>query len=160
MRKAAALAALLLATALPAQANILTQKQLETMIRAQPDLSMHLDSGRQYVSIKGDGAAPGYLDAAAIDYGYQVDRTDVLIVPLISGGSGGIFTTMIFTTYKGIQHYVGRIDSQGYLDVHLSAGLITAVTPVFGPHDAQARPSGHRTEHYAIHDGRLIHLKE
>ena len=159
MRKRLALALFACATALPASADILNQKQLETMIRKQPELSMKLIGGRQFVSVKG-GEAPGSLDAAALDYGYQVDRTDVLIVPLISGGSGGVFTTLIFTTYKGVQHYVGRIDSQGHLDVHLSQGLILAVTPLYGPHDPQSHPSGYRTARYAIHDGRLIHLQE
>jgi hypothetical protein len=160
VRKLLALALLVLAGTLPADADILTQQQLETMVRAQPDLSMKLIGGRQYVSVKGDGDGLGYIDAATIDYGYQVDRTDVLIVPLWSGGSGGVFTTLVFTTYKGVQHYVGRIDSQGHLDVHLSAGMIAAVTPVYGPRDPQSHPSGYRTARYAIHDGRLLHLRE
>ncbi len=160
MRNVFAVALLVLAGTLPASADILTQKQLESMVRVQPELSMKLVGGRQYVSVKGDGDALGYIDAATIDYGYQVDKTDVLIVPLWSGGSGGVFTTLVFTTYKGVQHYVGRIDSHGHLDVHLSAGMIAAVTPVYGPHDPQSHPSGYRTARYAIHDGRLVHLQE
>ena len=67
MRKLLALALLVLAGTLPADADILTQQQLETMVRAQPDLSMKLIGGRQYVSVKGDGDGLGYIDAATIE---------------------------------------------------------------------------------------------
>ena len=88
---------LALAFALPANANILTQARLEALVKTSPLLTIKPIGGRPYVSVKGDGDALGYLDAAALDYGYQVDKTDVLIVPLVSGGSGGVFTRGIST---------------------------------------------------------------
>ena len=160
MRNLALVVALLLSATLPADANILTQAKLEALITGSPLLSMKLISGRQYVSIKGHGDALGYIDAMTLDYGYQADRTDVLIVPLISGGSGGVFTTLLFSTKDGRAYLAGAIDSQGHLDVHLSGGVILAVTPTYGPHDPQAKPSGHRTVRYAIHDGKLIKIDE
>jgi hypothetical protein len=84
----------------------------------------------------------------------------VLIVPLVSGGSGGVFTTILFTNIKSKASYVGRIDSQGHLDVHLSTGIINAVTPVYGPHDPQSNPSAHKTVRYHIRNGRLMKIDE
>jgi hypothetical protein len=156
VRKLLTSAALVLATALPASADILTQARLEALVKSSSLLSIKPIGGRPYVSVKGDGDALGYLDAAALDYGYQVDKTDVLIVPLVSGGSGGVFTTLIFSTVGRRPVYIGKIDSNGHLDVHLSQGVIDAVTPTYGPHDPQARPSGHHTVRYAVHGGKLI----
>jgi hypothetical protein len=153
-------ALLVLAAGLPANANILDEQKLESVIRSSTQLSMKLISGRQYVSVQGRGDALGYLDASMLDYGYQIDRTDVLMVPLVSGGSGGVFSTLIFSTKNGRPYLAGDIDSNGHLDVHLSQGLILAVTPTYGPHDPMARPSGHRTVRYAIHDGKLVKLDE
>jgi hypothetical protein len=150
------LVSLLLATALPARATILTQANLEALVKISPQLAIKPIGGRPYVSVKGDGDALGYLDAAALDYGYQIDKTDVLIVPLVSGGSGGVFTTLIFSTISRQPSYVGKIDSHGHLDVHLSHGVIDAVTPTYGPNDPQARPSGHHTDRYAVHAGKLV----
>jgi hypothetical protein len=152
--------AFLAATALPASANILTQQRLEQIVTASPGLTLSHLSGRAYVSVKGDGDQLGYLDAAALDYGYQVDKTDILIVPLISGGSGGVFTTLIFTTVRRTPAYIGKIDSEGHLDVHLSQGVINAVTPTYGPNDPQARPSGHHIVRYAVHAGKLVKIDE
>jgi hypothetical protein len=151
-------ALLALALAQPARANILAQARLEALIKTAPLLSISTVGGRPYVSVKGDGNALGYLDATTLDYGYQIDRQDVLIVPLISGGSGGVFTTLIFTTVDRMPVYAGRIDSTGHLSVYLSQGLINAVTPTYGPHDPQARPSGHHTVRYAIHAHHLVKL--
>ncbi len=156
MRQLALVLALVLAAALPANANIISQQRLEEIVKETPGLSLSHLSGRAYVSVHGDGDQLGYLDAAALDYGFQVDSTDVLIVPLISGGSGGVFTTLIFTTTHRTPTYVGKIDSAGHLDVHLSQGVINAVTPTYGPHDPQAFPSGHRTVRYAVSRGALV----
>ncbi len=160
MHKLLLVAAFVLAAALPANAFILTQPRLEQIVKESPELSLTHLSGREYVSVKGDGNELGYLDAAAIDYGYQADKADILIVPLISGGSGGVFTTLIFTTMHGEPTYVGKIDSNGHLDVHLSAGVINAVTPTYGPNDPQARPSGHHIVRYAVHAGKLVKIDE
>jgi len=149
-------ASLVLATALPAGADILTQANLEALVKTSPQLAIKPIGGRPYVSVKGDGDALGYLDAAALDYGYQIDKTDVLIVPLVSGGSGGVFTTLIFSTVSRQPKYVGKIDSNGHLDVHLSQGVIDAVTPTYGPNDPQSHPSGHHTDRYAVHGGKLV----
>ena len=147
-----------LAATLPAHAAILTQARLESVVKASPLLRISLVGGRPYVSVSGDGNSLGYLDATTIDYGYQMDKADVLIVPLISGGSGGVFTTLIFTTVNRAPSYVGKIDSQGHLDVHLSGGVINAVTPIYGPHDPQSSPAGHHTVRYAVHAGKLVKL--
>ncbi len=160
MRNALLIAALVLVCALPANANILTQARLEALVKTSPLLTIKPIGGRPYVSVKGDGDALGYLDAAALDYGYQVDKTDVLIVPLVSGGSGGVFTTLIFSTIGRQPAYIGKIDSQGHLDVYLSQGVINAVTPTYGPGDPQARPSGHHTVRYAVHSGKLVKVDD
>lgn len=147
---------LVFAAALPARADILTQANLEALVKSIPRFTIKPIGGRPYVSVAGDGDALGYLDAATLDYGYQIDKTDVLIVPLVSGGSGGVFTTLIFSTISRRPSYVGKIDSHGHLDVHLSQGIIDAVTPTYGPNDPQSHPSGHHTDRYAVHAGKLV----
>ena len=160
MRSGLLAAALLLALVAPADADILSQSQLLAIVRRSPQLHLETIGGRPYVGFKNGPSGAGYLDATILDYGQQRDTRDVLIVPLPSGGSGGVFTTLLFTNAKKNATYVGRIDSDGHLDVHLSAGVLTAVMPVYGPRDPQSSPSGHKIVRYRIAGKQLVKIDE
>jgi hypothetical protein len=160
-----ALAAVLTAAALgvgtsPARADIVPTARLLRIIRANPPLAATANDGRWWVSLAKGGDEAGYLDPTIVDYGYQRDGADVLIVPLPSGGSGGVFTTLIFTRVRTKPAYAGKIESQGHLDVFLAQGVINARTPVYGPHDPQAAPSGHKTVRYRVRGTNLIQVDE
>jgi len=147
-------------TTLPARADILPTSRLIRIVRANPPLAVAATDGRWWVSLAKSGDAVGYLDPAIVDYGYQRDNQDVLIVPLPSGGSGGVFTTLIFTHVRTKPAYAGKIESNGHLDVYLAQGLINARTPVYGPHDPQAFPSGHKTVRYRVRGTTLVKVDE
>jgi len=158
VRVCAALSAVMavLSLALPARADIVPASRLVGIIRANPPLSATLTDGRWWVSLAKPGDAVGYLDPSIVDYGYQRDNADVLIVPLPSGGSGGVFTTLIFTHVRTKPAYAGKIESDGHLDVYLAQGFINARTPVYGPNDPQAAPSGHTTVRYRVRGTTLV----
>jgi hypothetical protein len=143
-----------------AAADILSQARLVALVDRTPQLKRSAIDGKPYVAIVPATDGTGYLDASLVDYGYTIDGRDVLIVPLVSGGSGGVFTTLLFTTVNGKPTYAGHIDSEGHLDVHLSLGLINAVTPTYGPNDPQARPSGHKTVRYRLQGATLVKVDE
>jgi hypothetical protein len=143
-----------------AAANILSQARLISLVDKAPQLKGSEIDGKPYVAILPATDGTGYLDASLVDYGYTIDGRDVLIVPLVSGGSGGVFTTILFTTIDGKPTYAGHIDSDGHLDVHLSLGLINAVTPTYGPNDPQASPSGHQTVRYRLKGATLVKVDE
>jgi hypothetical protein len=151
---------LALATAAPAGADILPQKNLVAIVKGTPQLSLSALEGRLYVTIAHVGQGVGVLNASVVDYGYQADGHDVLIVPLDSGGSGGVFYTLLFTTVRDRPTYAGYIASNGHLDVHLSQGIINAITPVYGPNDPQARPRAHKTVRYRLSGTTLVKIDE
>jgi hypothetical protein len=152
--------AAVLAARTPARADILTLAQLAKLVNATPPLHAASRDDRMWVSLARGGDAVGYLDPTLLDYGYTIDKQDVLIVPLTSGGSGGVFTTVLFTHLSTTPVFAGKIDSDGHLDVHLAFGMIEARTPVYGPHDPQAAPSGHKTVRYRLRGTTLVKVDE
>jgi hypothetical protein len=71
-----------------------------------------------------------------------------------------VFTTLVFTGSGRVPHYVGKLDSEGHLDVYLDEGLINARIPVYGPSDPQCCPSGHKTTRYRIEGTKLVKVDE
>jgi hypothetical protein len=152
--------ACVVATVRAASADIVPIQRLITIVNANPPLSTGSNSGRWWVSVAKGADAVGYLDTTIVDYGYTRDGLGVLIVPLPSGGSGGVFTTLLFTGTGRVPHYVGKLDSQGHLDVFLDQGLINARVPVYGPNDPQCCPSGHKNTRYRIEGTKLIKIDD
>lgn len=108
----------------------------------------------------GTSETEGYVDPDTLDYGYLANGADLLIVPLDSGGSGGVFTTALFTKLHATPpQYVGTVGSaDGHLAVYLQGGRIIVQTPVYGPSDANCCPSGQHFVRYTLADGKLKKL--
>jgi hypothetical protein len=153
--------ALMLSVALPARADIASLQRLVAIVNANPPLNAGSNDGRWWVSLTTGGDAVGYLDESAVDQGLTREGTEILIVPLPSGGSGGVFTTLIFANPRTRRpNLVGKLDSTGHLGVFLSTGRINAVTPIYGPNDPQCCPSGQKTVRYRLAGAKLVKIDE
>ena len=86
------------------------------------------------------------------DYGYLKNGQDLLIVPLGSGGSGGVFYALLFTGVTSSRpRFVGYVPSTGgHLDAHIAEGRLVVSTPNYGPGDPNCCPSGHTVTTYAL----------
>ncbi len=124
--------------------------------KPSPDASI---SDPYYVVDNSD--AQGFVDDDSLDYGYLANGADVFIVPLGSGGSGGVFFTLLFTSVATKPHFVGYVPSpSGHLDVHIDEGKIMVTTPIYRGNDPNCCPSGHHIINYTLSDGKLKALDE
>jgi hypothetical protein len=113
-----------------------------------------------YYKLRGTDAQ-GYVAYDTLDYGYLANGSDVLIVPLESGGSGGVFSTLLFTAARSRPAFVGVLSSPaGHLDVHLQTGKIVVRTPIYGVNDPNCCPSAHKLVRYTLVGGKLKKLDE
>jgi len=112
-----------------------------------------------YVKIAGapEGTPGGYIDSAFATIGTLEDGTRVLAVPLESGGSGGVFTQIIFaqTADAPTPSYVGYLSSGGHLRVDVGEHGIMAIFPLYGPNDPNCCPKKFENDLYAIAGGKL-----
>jgi hypothetical protein len=85
----------------------------------------------------------GFVDPEMVDDGFLGNGQEVLIVPLTSGGSGGVFDVLLYTR-RGTEPFafVGYLPSDGHLSVYLNVGFIVEKTPVYKASDPQCCPSG------------------
>lgn len=99
----------------------------------------------------------GYIDADAASIGLVAGGTQVMSVPLESGGSGGIFTQILFA--RDIQdatpYYLGQISSGGHLEVNITYRGIVATYPDYAVGDPNCCPSRYSTDTYTIVDRKL-----
>lgn len=84
---------------------------------------------------------------------------EVMVLPLASGGSGGIFYALLFTRIHGAITFVGYLHSNGHLFVYLSQGTLHIVRPVYALNDAQCCPSKHDYQIGTLHGTRVVVLK-
>jgi len=116
------------------------------------------DKSSPWVRVKHspEGTNGGYILAAYAQRGTLSGGVRVLAVPLESGGSGGVFTQILFAQPpRGTVRYVGYLSSGGHLGVHVLHGALVAEFPDYGPDDAQCCPSHYLHQKYAIRSGRL-----
>ena len=108
---------------------------------------------------KGDsGASGGYLLASFAHQG-TVGGLHVLVIPLASGGTGDVFTQIVFAGPTPSQvKYLGYLTSEGHLDVQVTGGAIVAKYPRYAPDDAQCCPKKYAVETYDIAGGKLNRL--
>ncbi len=105
--------------------------------------------------------AQGFVNADTDDYGYLANGADVLIVPLQSGGSGGVFYTLLFTTIATKPAFIGYIPSgAGHLDVYIDGGRLIVETPIYKGNDPNCCPSGHHVVTYTLDGTKLKKLSE
>jgi hypothetical protein len=111
-----------------------------------------------YVKLVGRETQPGgYIVADRASIGLLADGTQVMAVPLESGGSGGVFTQIVFA--QGIDdrqpYYVGAIESGGHLNVNVTYHGVVAIYPDYGPNDPNCCPSKYAVETFGIDARRL-----
>lgn len=97
----------------------------------------------------------GYVANVSID-GYLNNGQEVMVVPLGSGGSGGIFDSLLFIRLNGKVRFIGYVPSaNGHLDIALADGALRVRTPIYRIGDPQCCPL---KPHYEIDTLRGIRL--
>jgi hypothetical protein len=130
----------------------------DTLFSSTSDAKTH-----PYVNIRNgpEGTIGGYLVPEGARAGTLSDGTYVLAVPLDSGGSGGIFTQIIFARKAtSAPAYVGYIESAGHLAVGVEGGVIVATRPYYGDDSPNCCPKKYVVQTYTVRDGRLEKLSE
>jgi hypothetical protein len=145
----------------------LTPSQIVALVKATPQLKIDRSvpsspafapGTSPYVDVVGapEGQAiGGYLAPQFAHRGTLTSGYDVLAVPLESGGSGGIFTQIIFARRGHVFAYAGHVDSAGHLGVKIEGGKIVATLPSYTGKDPNCCPSKFIVQTYAIRDGKL-----
>ena len=152
----------------PASAEPISALAVVALVKASPQLKIDRSvpamgafdpKTHPYVRVAGvpEGTAiGGYLDPEYAHEGTLTDATVVLAIPLDSGGSGGIFTQILFAgKSSGQLAYAGYIDSGGHLDVQISGGTTVARFPHYGTNDPNCCPSKYMIDTYDIVGGKL-----
>jgi hypothetical protein len=137
-----------------AVAAVLPQARIDAAIasekRLHPKNPPIPGSPHPYYVVDGSDAQ-GFLDPTIFDYGYLANGTDVLIMPMVSGGSGGVFYTLLFTSIATKPAFIGYVPSMsGHLDVYINQGRLLVETPVFKGKDFNCCPSGHHVVVYTV----------
>lgn len=110
----------------------------------------------RYIRVRGTQAA-GYVVPRLVERGRLRNGQEVLIVPLPSGGSGGVFYALLYTRLGSALRFVGYIPARsGHLQLSIRNGELVATTPVYGAMDPNCCPSRHRSEFYTL---RGLHLQ-
>jgi len=142
-----------------------TASGMLALVKATPQLEVDPtlpnpsgDRSSPWVRVKHspEGTNGGYIAAEYAQHGTLSDGLQVLALPLNSGGSGGVFTQLIFAAHSArAPHYVGYLSSGGHLGVHVVHGALVAEYPDYAENDAQCCPSHYLHQKYAIVDGKL-----
>ena len=76
-------------------------------------------------------AAHGLVDSKLIVRGRLSSGTPVTLVPVVSGGSGGIFEALVFTGRPGVERYVATLRGvePGHLRVSIEGGYVVERSP-------------------------------
>jgi hypothetical protein len=146
-----------------ASAAVLPQARIEAAFASAKKLHRRSipQTAQRWPYYKLDGSdAAGFVNEDTFDYGFLANGADVFIVPLISGGSGGVFSTLLFTAVGAKPRFVGVIPSgAGHLDVHIESGRIIVRTPIYGAGDPNCCPAGHHAITYTLVHGKLKQLQ-
>src|SRR6266852_2629019 len=114
IRRAAACAALFFAASGGACGATLAQLDAwlassPKIVREKPPASAA--NGSRYITVKGVDESTGWFDPSLVTDGFLADGQRVMIVPIDSGGSGGVFTALLFTRIGGMTRFVGNLPS-------------------------------------------------
>jgi hypothetical protein len=160
-----------LAAALVASAMTTDAPSIIALVKASPqlaiDASVHPPGDwspktHPYVRVVGTEGSGGFIDADFASAGIVAPGVRVIAVPLESGGSGGVFTQLIFaqSNLGGRPFFAGTIGSGGHLLVNVGYHGIEAILPKYGPNDPNCCPSHYLVQTYAIADKRLKLVSE
>jgi hypothetical protein len=143
------LAALPFGTA-PAQ-SLYSMRNVPQLLRSTRGITqmppMPDSNGRPEYQVAG-AQLGGFVSPEFVDDGFLANGQEVLIVPLVSGGSGGVFTTLLWTrTGGGAWKFVGPLQSgAGHLAVYIVSGKLNVITPIYVGNDPNCCPSNHHHE--------------
>lgn len=165
MRRVVACASLLLTV--PAAAGAATLAQLDAWLATSPKIvrqapprgaaTSAFGKRARYVRVAGSDTASGWVDPAEVTDGFLADGRRVMAVPIESGGSGGVFTALLFTQVGGTTRFVGTIPSVGgHLSVSVNGGHLLIQTPVYGANDPNCCPSALHFECATLRGTRLV----
>ena len=163
-----ALALALVPILAPASPPPLTYSQIVALVKATPQLKIDRSvppssafdpKTHPYVDVLGapEGQAiGGYVTPELAHKGTLTSGYEVLAVPLDSGGSGGVFTQIVFARRGHVPFvYAGHIDSAGHLGVQVSGGKLVATLPYYAANDPNCCPSKLIIATYSIRDDKL-----
>ncbi len=116
-------------------------------------------NGMRFYTVKGT-EANGFVSTDSNDYGFLKNGEDLLVVPLVSGGSGGVFTTLLFTSIHQHPKFIGIIPSpNGHLEVSITEGLIDVRTPNYDNGAPNCCPSSRTDTIYELDGTKLKKLR-
>ncbi len=160
--------ALVLVPTLAAASAPLTPAQIIALVKATPQLKIDKSvppslgfeaKTHPFVDVVGTHEGQtigGYLASEDARQGTLTSGFVVLAVPLDSGGSGGVFTQLVFARRGSVPYfYAGHIDSGGHLDVRFKNGAIVATLPYYRANDPNCCPSKMIVQNYTIRDNKL-----
>lgn len=102
-------------------------------------------------------AVGGYLESDGAHHGTLSNGYNALAVPLESGGSGGVFTQIVFARHGNAKYaYAGYISSAGHLSVQIKNGTIVATLPYYAERDPNCCPSKMIVQTYTV-QGAALH---
>lgn len=151
----------------PSKGGAISAQAAVTLIKASPQLTIDTSvpamdafpaKTHPYVRIAGapEGTVGGYLDTEYAHQGKLASGTVALAIPLDSGGSGGIFTQVVFVGKSAAQlSYIGYVTSGGHADVEIKGGKIVARIPQYGRNDPNCCPSTLLVTTYDVVGGKL-----
>lgn len=148
----------------------IAQAALNELLRTTMQLRRVVGVGRYgdakdvpFVKVRGSGESSlgGFADARYVVSGTMgPDAREVLAVPLMSGGSGGDFTVLIYAADgSGPLRYAGKVDwGAGHIGVTISYASIVVTEPIYAANDPNCCPSAYLVELYQIRKGRLVRV--
>ncbi|NNM98889.1 MAG: hypothetical protein HKL91_03705 [Candidatus Eremiobacteraeota bacterium] len=148
----------------------IAQDALNHLLRTTSELRQRASPGGYggaknipFVKVRGSGenSSGGFADARYVVSGAMgSDSRRVLAVPLMSGGSGGDFTLLLYAADEnGSLRYAGRVDwGGGHIGVTISFASIVVTEPIYAAKDANCCPSAYLIELYQIRKGKLVRV--
>jgi hypothetical protein len=155
-----------------AQGHALSTAQIVALVKTTPQLKIDTSvtsaefdpKTHPYVNVRGAAEGEyvgGYLMSEDAHDGRLAGGEQVVAIPLESGGSGGVFTQILFARSGDRAYaYVGAIASGGHLDVRVGDGEIVATLPYYGANDPNCCPSKRIVQAYAVRSGKLVKVSE
>jgi hypothetical protein len=126
------------------------------IIREKPPASTEAHFPR-YISVIGADGSTGWVDPNLVTDGFLANGQRVMIVPIDSGGSGSVFSALLFTQIGTTTRFVGTLPSPaGHLGASLENGRIVIRTPVYGASDPNCCPSALHYERATLHGTHLV----
>ena len=160
----ACVVALLAIAPVRANADVISRTRLAAALASSSQIHVCSDKppfGNARCVAVGQGQYRGFLMPETLSYGYLHDGQDLLIVPLGSGGSGGVFVDLLFTSVMSKPYFIGVVPSEtGHLQVSIADGQILVETPVYKGNDPNCCPSAKHFIRYNLRRNALVKIDE